>query len=463
MSVRTTASPAPEADRWAQPRPLPELGAWQPELGVQVVVRAEHGSDPAPLLACLASQTYPSRLTEATVVGDIDTGMLQGERPDHTRVVSPGSDPLWRGGPAAPPVVLWLDAGDTVPPGFVEAHMRGHHTVEGLVLCSTPADAAEAGDPAAARGLLHALAGPPRRGGLRSGMSAPRSLVEACAAAAGGALPAEEEILFHLLLQHGALPATDPEVRHRPGPGGGAGAHDRLTLARVANWVPAMAGEHGWPCAYPRVPMAEVVVETAGANTATVVDTVDRMIGADTTGARFTLTAVPGSPAASDLHTHFRADPRVRVGPADPAPDPLVPFVLRVPAALPAETDVVRVLVEEAERSGADVVRATVPGSDLAGPRLERTAAHARAAYGRAEDAPVVHPGPRPPRVRWIDGETRLFKAQGVAKRRATRWERLNELEHEAALLRGWERRVRRRLDLLTRTRAGRLLCRVLG
>ncbi|WP_083931857.1 hypothetical protein [Nocardiopsis salina] len=463
MSVRTTAVRYPGPQGGARPQPLPRLGAWQPELGVHVVVRAEHGCDPAPLLACLAAQTYPSPLTEVTVVGDVGTAALEGERPDRTQVVPSGTDSLWRGGPAAPPVVLWMDAGDLVPPGFVEAHLRGHHAVEGLVLCSTPGDAAEGKPPEADRGLLYARPAPLWDGALRSGVSAPRSLLEACAVAAGGELPAEEAILLHLLLQHGALTATDPEARHCPGTGGGTGANDPLTRARVAHWVPDVDEAHGHRGAHPRVPMAEVVVETAGADSATVVDTVDRLLGGDTTGSRFTLTAVPGSPEEADLLAHFRADPRVRTGSAEPAPDPLVPFVLRVPAALPAETDVVRVLVEEAERSGADVVRAAVPGSDLAGPRLERTAAHARSASGRRDHAPVVHPGPLPPRVRWIDGEVRLLQARGAAKRRAAKWARLHELEQEVDRMRGWEQRLRYRFDLLTRTRAGRLLCRILG
>ncbi|MBE3002017.1 hypothetical protein IDM40_25450 [Nocardiopsis sp. HNM0947] len=430
---------------------------------MHVVVRAEHGSDPAPLLASLAAQTYPSPLTEVTVAGDVDTAVLEGERPDRTRVVPADSEALWRGGPAAPPVVLWVDAGDRVPPGFVEAHLRAHHAVEGLVLCSTPEAVAEGEDPEDGRGLLHARTAPLWEGALRSGVSAPRSLLEACAVAAGGALPAEEEILLHLLLQHGALPVTDPEVRHRPGARHGAGGQDALARARVAHWVPAVPELPGRSGPYSRVPLADVVVETAAADSATVADTVDRLLGLDTTGARITVVAVPGSQDEDELRAHFRADPRVRIGPDEPAPDPLVPFVLRVPGALEAQTDVVRVLVEEAERSGADVVRATVPGSDLAGPRLERTAAHARAAFGRAEGAPVVHPGPLPPRVRWIDGETRLLSPHSVVGRRAKKWARLNEQEEEAARMREWEQRLRRRLDLLTRTRAGRFLCRVLG
>lgn len=447
-------------------RSLPELGTWEPELGVHVVVRAERaGGDPAPLLADLAAQTYPAALTEVTVVGD-DVHAPDGDRPERTRVEPARGGLLWRCVSTESSVVLWLDAGDRVPTTFVEAHLRGHHEVPGLVLCSTPEGTGE--EDAEGRGggrrVLHERTGPLWPGALRSGVSVPRSVLEACGAAAGGELPAEEEILHHLLLQHGALAATEPEVRHWPGTRHGAGTPGPLTRARVAHWVPTSPERDERPGPHWRVPLAHVVVDTAGTDSTTVADTVDRLLAEDTTGTRITLRAEAGSPTAAGLHAHFRADPRIRVGTGEPVPDPLVPFVLRVPGDLLPETDVVRVMVEEAQRSGADVVRATVPESDLGGPRLERTAVHARAAHRRSETDPVVLLGPRRPGVRWIDGQTRLLTPpKRVVGRRARKWERLHELETEAAGRRVWERRLRRRLDLLTRTRVGRCWCRVLG
>lgn len=448
-------------------RSLPELGTWEPELGVHVVVRAERaGGDPAPLLADLAAQTYPAVLTEVTVVGDPDVHIPDGECPERTRVEPAHGGLLWRCVPTGPSVVLWLEAGDRVPPTFVEAHLRGHHDVRGLLLCSTPerTDEADTEGGEGERRVLHERTGPLWPGALRSGVSVPRSVLEACAAAAGGEVPAEEEILHHLLLQHGALPATDPEVRHRPGTRNGTGTPGPLTRARVAHWVPTSPERDERPGPHWRIPLAHVVVDTVGADSTTVADTVDRLLAEDTTGTRITLRAEAGSPTAAGLHAHFRADPRIRVGIGDPVPDPLVPFVLRVPGDLLPATDVVRVMVDEAQRSGADVVRATVPESDLGGPRLERTSAHARAAHRRSETDPVVPSGPRRPGVRWIDGQTRLLTPpKRAVVRRAQKWKRLHELEARAAGRRAWERRLRRRLDLLTRTRVGRFWCRVLG
>ena len=449
---------------------LPELGTWEPELGVHVVVRAERaGADPAPLLADLAAQTYPAALTETTGAGDAGVRISDGGRPERTRVETASGGPLWRAAPEDPSVVLWLEAGDRIPPTFVEAHLRGHHGVRGLLLCSTPEETAteEEGDAQVGgegHRVLHEWAGSLWPGALLSGFSAPRSVLADCAASAGGELPAEEEILHHLLLQHGALPATGPGIRHSPGTRHGIGGPGPLTRARVAQWVPTSPERNERPGPHWRVPLAHVVVDTAGADSTTVADTVDRLLSEDTSGARIRLRTEAGSPTESGLRAYFRADPRIRVGGGEPVPDPLVPFVLRVPWDLRPETDVVRVMVEEAQRSGADVVRATVPESDLGGPRLERTAAHARAAHRRSESDPVVRLGPRRPGTRWIDGQTRLLTPPGrTDERRARKWERLHEHEAEAARRRVWEQRLRHRLDLLTRTRVGRFWCRVLG
>lgn len=471
MSVPTPAArnaAAPNGREAA--RSLPELGTWEPELGVHVVVRAERAdADPAPLLADLAAQTYPAALTDVTVAVDAGVHISDGDRPERTRVETANGGLLWRTVPTDPSVVLWLEAGDRVPPTFVETHLRGHHDVHGLLLCSTPEgadaqDGEDAQDGGGDRRVLHEWDGPLWPGALRSGASAPRSVLEDCAASAGGELPAEEEILHHLLLQRGALPATDPEVRHSPGARHGIGRPGPLTRARVAQWVPTSPERDEHPGPHWRVPLAHIVVDTSGVDSTTVADTVDRLLAEDTSGTRITLKAEAGSPTASGLRAHFRADPRIRVGDGEPVPDPLVPFVLRVPGELRPETDVVRVMVEEAQRSGADVVRATVPESDLGGPRLERTAAHARAAHRRSETDPVVPLGPRRPRVRWIDGQTRLLTPPGrTVERRTQKWERLHEHEAEAARRRAWERQLRRRFDLLTRTRVGRFWCRVLG
>lgn len=468
--------PTPAAGNTAVPngreaaRSLPELGTWEPELGVHVVVRTERaGADPAPLLADLAAQTYPAALTEVTVAGDAGVHFSDGDRPERTRVETESGGLLWRGVPTDSSVVLWLEAGDRVPQAFVEAHLRGHHDMHGLLLCSTP-EATDVQDEQAPHGggggrrVLHERTGPLWPGALRSGASAPRSVLEDCAVSAGGELPSEEEILYHLLLQHGVLPATDPEVRHSPGTRHGIGRPGPLTRARVAQWVPTSPERDERPGPHWRVPLAHVVVDTAGTDSTTVAETVDRLLAKDTSGARITLRVEAGSSTASGLRAHFRADPRVRVGEDEPVPDPLVPFVLCVSGGLRPETDVIRVMVDEAQRSGADVVRATVPESDLAGPRLERTAARARAAHRRSDTDPVVPLGPRRPVVRWIDGQTRLLTPPGrTVERRAQKWERLHEHEAESARRRAWERRLRRRLDLLTRTRVGRFWCRILG
>ncbi|GHD22260.1 hypothetical protein GCM10007147_16330 [Nocardiopsis kunsanensis] len=470
MSVST-----PEARNTVVPsgretvRSLPELGTWEPELGVHVVVRAEHaGADPAPLLADLAAQTYPAALTEVTVAGGTGVHIPDGARPERTRVETGDGGALLPDASADPSVVLWLEAGDRVPQTFVEAHLRGHHHVRGLLLCSTPeaTEQDEEGEQGTEgdRRVLYERTGPLWPGALRSGASAPRSVLEGCAASAGGELPAQEEILHHLLLQHGALPATDPEVRHEPRTRHGEAGAGPLSRARVAQWVPTSPERAERPGTHWRVPLAHVVVDTAGTDSATVVDTVDRLLERDTSGTRITLRTEAGSPMESELRAHFRADPRIRVGEGEPVPDPLVPFVLSMPGDLRPETDVARVMVEEAQRSGADVVRATVPGSDLGGPRLERTAARARAAHRCSGADPVASDLLHRPAVRWIDGQARLLTPSNRrAERRARKWERLHEHETEAARMRVWERRLRRRLDLLTRTRVGRFWCRVLG
>src|SRR5690625_4803275 len=278
------SAPKPTARNTAVPnvreatRSLPELGTWEPELGVHVVVRAVRaGADPAPLLADLAAQTYPAALTEVTVAGDAGVHISDGKRPDLTRVETESGGPPWRGVPTDSSVVLWLEAGDRVPQAFVEAHLRGHHDMHGLLLCSTPeADGAQGEEGprggGGGRRVLYERAGPLWPGALRSGASAPRSVLEDCAVSAGGELTSEEEILYHLLLQHGALPATDPEVRHSPGARYGIGRAGPLTRARVAQWVPTSPERDERPGPHWRVPLAHVVVETAGTDSATVAE-----------------------------------------------------------------------------------------------------------------------------------------------------------------------------------------------
>ncbi|XKK37474.1 glycosyltransferase [Nocardiopsis sp. ARC36] len=122
----------------------PGLGAWEPELGVGVVVRAFGGQEKLDLtLASLAAQTYPARLTEVVVVDDGSDPPLRlpEVRPANTRIVPARPGGWGRGhavntGAAATDadVVLFLDADMIAFRDHVEAQMRWHHLADHLVV-----------------------------------------------------------------------------------------------------------------------------------------------------------------------------------------------------------------------------------------------------------------------------------------------------------------------------------------
>ena len=115
----------------------PDIGQWQPELTVSVVIPAHNHQDKLDLvLAALAAQTYPDHLTEVVIVDDNSTPplTLPPITPTNTRLIT--SDPHGWGSAHAVntgakhttgTVILRLDADMLTYHHHIEAHMRWHH------------------------------------------------------------------------------------------------------------------------------------------------------------------------------------------------------------------------------------------------------------------------------------------------------------------------------------------------
>jgi glycosyltransferase involved in cell wall biosynthesis len=128
---------------------VPNLGEWEPNLAVSVVIPAYGQQDKLDLtLASLSAQSYPDRLLEVVVVDDGSSPpiTLPELAPANTRLVRSSADG-W--GPAhavnvgvraaSHGVILRLDADMVGYREHVEAHMRWHHLADYLTVMGSVA------------------------------------------------------------------------------------------------------------------------------------------------------------------------------------------------------------------------------------------------------------------------------------------------------------------------------------
>jgi glycosyltransferase involved in cell wall biosynthesis len=140
--MSATSGPRVVRNDWSTLARAP-LGAWTPRKTVSIVVPAFEAHDTLPCtLASLSAQTYPSDLLEVIVVDDGSTPSLTLPelRPEHTRIVratdSWGRANACREGAALGEgeVIHWLDADMVLCRDSVEAQMRWHHAIDHAVV-----------------------------------------------------------------------------------------------------------------------------------------------------------------------------------------------------------------------------------------------------------------------------------------------------------------------------------------
>jgi GT2 family glycosyltransferase len=505
----------------------PPLGGWDPVLSVSVVVPAYGGQEKLDLtLASLAAQTYPAELLEVVVVDDGSEPplVLPPIRPEHTRIV-PSLPGGWARGHAVnsgaaastADVLLFFDADMIAFREHVEAQLRWHHladhvAVTGHLRCVdhrpgalSPArvrDAVRGGEPGSlvdgpGEELAWLRRAYDRTDGLRTAgpevfrffIGGTGSVRRAFFEEAGGAdselVLGEDTHLGYRFAQHGAVfvpePAAGswhlgrPQMEHRKADGA------RYRAPLVGNRVPLIGGGVRRAGRQWQVPRVDVVVDTTGHRFDDVAGTVDALLTGDTADIRVRLVgewarvtpdrhAVLDDPAVDVrlVHEHYRCEPRVEFVQGAPDPDPDVPFRLLLRPGPPLARHAVRRMIERAEAAHAGLLRATAPGDDLGGPRLERTGAFARArrvgADGTDLDAVVddlfgVH---------WIDGENLLFAAERSEDEPPDEppddWSaRLAAARAGARAYKERAERLKRRFRWLTGSRGGRLLCRIIG
>ncbi len=123
---------------------VPELGAWEPNLTVSVVVPYYQARDELEVtLAALAEQTYPSHLTQVVVADDGSTPPLElAERHRGLEVTVVRQEDLGfrlaavrnLGAEAADgEVLVFLDGDMVAEPSHLEAHARWHHVCDHAV------------------------------------------------------------------------------------------------------------------------------------------------------------------------------------------------------------------------------------------------------------------------------------------------------------------------------------------
>ena len=141
----TSSQPRVRRNEWGSLL-VPPLGLWQPHLNVSIVMPAYGAHRTLPyVLAGLAGQTYPSHLVEVIVVDD---GAHAGQqplelpevRPDNARIVR--VEEGWGranachlgAGLAEGDVIHWLDADMLPAREHVEAQLRWHHEIDYAVV-----------------------------------------------------------------------------------------------------------------------------------------------------------------------------------------------------------------------------------------------------------------------------------------------------------------------------------------
>ncbi len=523
---RTLADPAPRplirCNDYSVLEP-PPLGGWDPVLSVSVVVPAYGGQEKLDLtLASLAAQSYPGHLMEVVVVDDGSEPalVLPPIRPENTRIV-PSLPGGWarghavRSGAAASDAdaLLFLDADMIVFREHVEAQLRWHHLADYLAVTGhlrcvdytpgslTPTEVREAME----RGEPQTLVEGPgeelewlgraykRTGNLKTGGhtafrhfigatgSVRRTFFEESGGAASELVLGEDTHLGYRFAQHGAVfvPELDTSSWHLGRPQMETRKEDgaRFRYPFVGNRLPLVGDNRKRVGRQWQVPRVDTVVDTTGSGFEEVAQTVDALLGGDTADIRIRLVGewgrvTPGRHGTIDdpavdvrlVHENYRCEPRVEFVESEPAPDPDVPFRLRVGPGQPLARHAVEHMIKQADAAGAGLLRATAPGDDLGGPRLERTAAFARARRLGAGEDELDAMVDELFGTHWLDGQSQLFTPQDPIPETPSDWK--EQLERAGARVEAQKVRVERlkhRFHWLTRSRTGRFLCRIIG
>jgi glycosyltransferase involved in cell wall biosynthesis len=444
-----TSRPRPVRNDWSALR-VPQLGAWQPELSVSVIVPAYDCQASLDLtLAALSRQTYPADLMEVVIVDDGSPSALHLPqlRPRNCRLVRVAEGtPGW--GPAnafhvgvghsSGEILQRLDADMLAYPGHVEAQARWHHTVPYAVTLGSkrfvdvrpgspgwpsPADVAATTsmallfdeDAGEAHDYIEKILR--RTDDLRAGdhltfmvhVGATAALRRELYDAAGGvdtSLHLGEDTEFgYRLAQAGAIFVPERESRswhlgrtHMMRRAEQLRRYNRPFLAdRMPHprWLRAYGGS-GWA-----VPLIVVVLEVEGRSLEVVRAAVDAILRSDEHDLRIDLVGrwhqlgderrAVLDDALLDLRliqATYRSDPRVRL--VRQAPDSAFPspYQLTVPADAGLPSTAIPMMIAEADRHQAGVVRVGAPGGATV--ELWRTAAVERGRRVRAKDEPLL-------------------------------------------------------------------------
>jgi glycosyltransferase involved in cell wall biosynthesis len=425
----------------------PQLGAWEPNRAVSVVVPAMGSPSRLDLvLAALAAQSYPAHLVEVLVVddGSAPAVALPDIRPKDTRVVRTSTDvrgraASWEAGVSASDgdVVCLLDRDVVVCSEFLEALLRWHHVLVEAVALGLPNEPA-AGAIARLRSVSPTqLFEYTRTGSLGSVVELSQQAAptgdlrtadhEAYLACAGSALAASRSVyreaggvnpalqlgedveLGYRLAQVGAVFIPEPSAcgwRLDP-----SAPVDRDREAAVlADLMPLPRRLRAGNGRVWAVPLVQAVVLVRDESYEVVRGCVDRLLGADEEDLRVLIAAYE-SVDRSWLRTVYRSEPRVAFEqPSELGPLPVSvttsPFLLVLPAHCGLGVSTVRALVEDANTYQSGLLRVVIPGVSPAVEcvRLWRTAAVSRARR-------VIQPGETledaisgVAGLRWLDG-----------------------------------------------------------
>ncbi|GAB3993165.1 hypothetical protein GCM10029992_04140 [Glycomyces albus] len=416
----------------------PSADGWSPSLSVSVVIPAYGAQEKLDLtLAALAAQTYPDDLMEVVVVDDNSSPPLRlpGLRPEHTRLITTPPD-SWGSAHAVNTgvahaegeVVLRLDSDMVAWSDHVEAQMRWHHAADYLAVLGhkrfvewepgrlTPEQVHEKIGCGEGRALYEIESSRPHwiekiiddTDGLlvhhptnyRVFIGATGSLHRDFFKSAGGLdttlrLGSDTEFAYRLA-QAGAVFVPErtssswhlgfPQMQEKET----EGRNQRLPY--IAQRVPLHGMRRAAPPRAWRVPHVDIVVEIGGAGVGEVDATVAPVLAGKDGDVRITLVTGQAPPRHDReailsgegaqlrlIEEMYAGEPRVRMLPERPEPDPAVPYRLLLPRPVNLRPDSMTGLLGTAVREDAGLVLAELPEGGFA--RLERTAAFARARH----------------------------------------------------------------------------------
>ncbi len=406
---------------------VPQLGSWQPQLRVCVVLPARDCQEELDrTLAALAEQSYPAELTEVVVVDDGSAPPLRlaDRRPAATTLVrldqeqeqAHGSGRARHVGSTQTEadVLLFLDADMVADRAHVEAHARWHHLTPHAVVLGrkwfvdfTGLSPREVGEATAAGGL-EALLGDRERHGHRwqeefilerddlttgsedsflavvgATISLRRDLYERTGGFASLGLRGivDTEFGYRAFTSGGLLVPDEQALAFHQGPRSfsSRGGHiKRQRTGLAANHLPTPLFRPSNTGRRWAVPMALVVVEAAGSPWEEVQFTVDSVLASDFTDLVVTVVVGEAEPPGW-LLDYFGSDGRVRFVEQPPASAYPSPLSMNVSPGLVLRTGTIGQVSRVLDKHLAGVVR-THPG-DLDGRVLEvwRTRALLRA------------------------------------------------------------------------------------